>query len=47
MEAWMSLWKWLLLLGLAGFAVMSLYVAVLGMRDIREMFRSLREEDAD
>jgi hypothetical protein len=41
---WLTLWKWTLILGTAGFAILSVVVIIGGALDIRSLFRSLRKQ---
>jgi len=41
---WRTIWTVTLALGIGMFAVMSVYVSVAGLADIRKMFRQLRAE---
>ena len=41
MEFWIALWKIVLILGVAAFAVMSVWVIVQGYRDIRSMLAGI------
>jgi len=41
---WRTIWTVTLALGIGMFAVMSIYVSVAGLADIRMMFRQLRAE---
>ncbi|HUV39144.1 MAG TPA: hypothetical protein VMY39_05990 [Planctomycetota bacterium] len=43
MNAWMTLWTWVLIVGLAAFAVTAVVVGIGAIFDIRDLFRSLRE----
>ena len=42
MSGWMTFWTWALLIGLGAFALVVVTVTVGGLRDIRDMLRSLR-----
>ncbi len=42
MEFWNGLWKYIFFVSITGFAVLSLWVAVAGLRDIKRMFADLR-----
>ena len=44
MEGWAAFWKIVLYVGLGLFTVLSLWVIVRGLFDIRGMFAALREE---
>ena len=44
MMTWMAFWKWLTIGSLILYAGLSLAVAVGGVLDIRNMFRTLREQ---
>ena len=44
MTLWMAFWKWLTIAALVLYAGLSLAVAVGGVFDIRNMFRTLREQ---
>ncbi len=46
MIVWMAVWKWLMILCVGGFTVMSLWVTIQGARDIKSLLRSLREGHA-
>ncbi len=41
MDGWITLWKVLFFGGISAFAVMSVWVAIAGVGDIRRMFRDL------
>ena len=43
-ELWILLWKWVLIVGVALFAVMAVVVTIGGARDVRDLFRTLREQ---
>lgn len=43
-EFWMNLWKFVFIVSVAAFTVMSLWVTVGGALDIRALLRILREE---
>ena len=47
MESWAMLWKWFLIFGVGVFAVVSLWVTVAGLSDIRRMFAELRRQESD
>ena len=40
-EAWAAVWKWVLLVGVAVFAVLAVLVTIGGIADIRRMLRQL------
>ncbi len=42
-EFWISFWKWVLLLGSAGFGILLLYTLIHGAIDIRNLLRTLRK----
>ena len=42
MNGWTTFWTWALLIGLSFFAIVVLTVTVGGLRDIRDMLRSLK-----
>jgi hypothetical protein len=42
MSGWMTFWTWALLIGLTFFAAVVVVVTVGGLRDIRDMLRSLK-----
>jgi len=44
MRFWAPFWTWMLLLSLTVFAGIALVVAVGGLRDIRSMLRTLKEQ---
>ena len=44
MESWAILWKWFVILGVGIFAVVSVWVTIAGLFDIRRMFRELRRQ---
>ncbi len=41
METWIALWKAVLILGVAAFAVMSVWVIFQGYRDIRSLLATI------
>lgn len=43
MTLWMTLWKWLMILSVGGFAIMAVWVTIQGARDIKSLLISLRE----
>ena len=43
MSFWMTLWKWLMILSMSGFAIMAVWVTIQGARDIKSLLISLRE----
>ena len=47
MDAWVTVWKVVLYVGLGLFTAMSLWVIVRGLTDIKSMFATLREEAAN
>ncbi len=47
MDAWIEFWRVVLYIGLGLFAVMSLWVIVAGLGDIKRMFAALREDGGD
>lgn len=47
MEVWAAFWKWFLILGVGVFAVVSAWVTVVGLFDIRRMFRELRRQGGE
>ncbi len=47
MESWAMFWKWFLILGVGVFAVVSLWVTVVGLSDIRRMFAELRKQEPE
>ena len=42
---WILLWKTILILTLASFTVMAVFVTVLGARDIRKLLAALRQPE--
>jgi hypothetical protein len=44
---WILLWKTVLILALAAFTVMAVFVTVLGARDIRKLLAALRDPEDD
>ena len=42
MNAWMILWKWLMILSVTGFAIMAVWVTIQGARDIKSLLHTLR-----
>ena len=44
MDAWVTVWKIVLYVGLGLFTALSLWVIVRGLTDIKSMFATLREE---
>ena len=42
MSGWLTFWTWALLIGLAFFTVVVVTVTIGGLRDIRDMLRSLK-----
>ncbi len=44
---WAMLWKWFLITAVGVFAVVSLWVTVAGLSDIRRMFAELRRQEPD
>jgi hypothetical protein len=42
MNGWLTFWTWALLIGLSFFAVVVITVTIGGLRDIRDMLRSLK-----
>ncbi len=44
MDAWETLWKIVLLGGIALFAGMAIWVTIYGAKDIRTLFRELDEQ---
>jgi len=46
LEFWIFLWKALLIVGVGMFAALALVVTIGGAFDIRQLFRTLREEHA-
>ena len=46
MDTWVTIWKVVLYGGLGLFAVLSVWVIVAGVGDIRRMFESLRKDAA-
>jgi hypothetical protein len=42
MERWMAIWQAVLILGLALFAALSVWIAVAGWSDVRALFRVMR-----
>ncbi|GMU94164.1 MAG: hypothetical protein AMXMBFR4_32220 [Candidatus Hydrogenedentota bacterium] len=46
MEFWVSLWKWVFILSVGAFSLMSVWVTIQGAFDIRSLLRTLREEHA-
>ena len=44
---WAVLWKWFLITGVGVFAVVSVWVTVAGLADIRRMFAELRRQQSD
>ena len=47
METWAFLWKGFLILGVGAFAVVSVWVAIAGLSDIRRMFEELRNQQRE
>ena len=45
--SWMLFWKICFVLVLGAFAVLAVLVSWLGARDVRELFRRLRDESND
>ncbi len=44
MQAWMTLWKIVLIAGMALFGLMAIWVTVCGASDIKKMLQSLNDE---
>ena len=44
MDFWIMLWKIVFLAGVGAFAVMAVWVAIFGARDIKKMLANLAEE---
>jgi hypothetical protein len=44
MEFWMVLWKFVFIVSVGAFSVMSIWVTVQGAFDIRSLLRTLRDE---
>ena len=47
METWAVLWRGFLILGVGAFAVVSVWVTVAGVFDIRRMFEDLRRGEGE
>ena len=47
MNAWIVVWKVVLLFGLGIFAVMAVWVTIAGFRDIKKLFATLRKSHDD
>jgi len=45
-ETWIRIWTWSLYGALAAFALLTVFVIIFGLRDIRLMFASLRDDAA-
>ncbi len=45
-EYWILLWKVVLIVGVGLFAVLAVVVTIGGAADVRELFRTLREQHA-
>ena len=43
-ETWIRIWTWSLYGALAAFALLTVFVIIFGLRDIRLMFASLRDD---
>ncbi len=44
MNFWISLWKWVFVVGVSLFAGMSVWVTIGGFADIRRLFKKLDED---
>ncbi len=47
METWAVLWKGFLILGIGAFAVVSVWVTIAGLFDIRAMLEELRRQQRE
>ncbi len=47
MDTWAVLWKWFLILGVGAFAIVSVWVSIAGLSDIRRMFEELRDQQRE
>jgi len=43
MNGWATLWKWMFFLGASGFGLMSVWVTIAGVGDIKRMFAELKK----
>jgi len=44
MDGWMTLWTFVLIIGLAAFAVTAIVIGIGALSDIRDLFRGLRKQ---
>ena len=44
MNAWITFWQWLYIVGLAGFFILVVAIIPLGARDLKRLFRHLSQE---